>query len=308
MTSYLLLAQQNFYPGKELPGDTCKIFGRNLLSDGLSNRDFTISPSGDEIFFTLQGQKFSSSTILYMHKENGKWSAPEVAPFSGMYRDLEATFTADGKTIFFSSDRPVNNNDSIRDFDIWRVENTGNGWGEPQHLGFTVNSEKDEFYPSLTKNGDLYFTVEADYGKGKEDIVMCGYKNDAYERPVSLPEAINSTGYEFNAFVDPDGKYILFTGYGRKDDLGRGDLYISRKDLNGNWLTAEHLPEGINSVDLDYCPFVSWDKKILFFTSNRSAKELSLHGKQNYATLRTLLGSAGNGLDDIYWIKMDLNK
>jgi hypothetical protein len=40
-----------------------------------------------------------------MRKENGKWSEPEVAPFSGTYRDLEATFTADGKTIFFSSDR-----------------------------------------------------------------------------------------------------------------------------------------------------------------------------------------------------------
>jgi hypothetical protein len=53
--------------------------------------------------------------------------------------------------------------------------------------------------PSLTKNGDSYFTVEADYGKGKEDIVMCAFKNGAYEKPVSLPEAINSAGYEFNA-------------------------------------------------------------------------------------------------------------
>ncbi|QEC70014.1 hypothetical protein FRZ67_22930 [Panacibacter ginsenosidivorans] len=304
----LLKAQQVTYPGKELPADTAKIFAKGILSDGLSNRDFTISPSGDEIFFTLQGQKFSSSTILYMHKENGKWSAPEVAPFSGMYRDLEATFTTDGKTIFFSSDRPTSEQDSTNDFDIWKVIKTNNSWDAPEHLGSIVNSDKDEFYPSLTKNGDLYFTVEAEYGKGKEDIVMCTYKNSMYEKPVSLPEAINSAGYEFNAFVDPDGKYILFTGYGRKDDMGRGDLYISRKDSNGNWLPAEHLPKGINSADLDYCPFISWDKKILFFTSNRSAKELSLHGKQDYATLKTLLGSTGNGLDDIYWIKLDLNK
>ena len=85
-------------------------------------------------------------------------------------------------------------------------------------------------------------------------------------------------------------------------------LYISRKEANNNWLPAKHLPPGINSEDLDYCPFVSWDKKILFFTSNRADKELSVHGKQDYATLKTLLGSAGNGLDDIYWIKMDLSK
>ena len=298
-----LRAQQITYPGKELPSDTAKLFAKGILSDGLSNRDFTISPNGDEIFFTLQGQKFSSSTILHMRKENGKWSEPEVAPFSGTYRDLEATFTADGKTIFFSSDRPVNEKDSTNDFDIWKVEKKINGWGEPAHLGFTVNTDKDEFYPSLTKNGDLYFTVEAEYGKGKEDIVMCAFKIGTYEKPVSLPEAINSAGYEFNAFVDPDGKYILFTGYGRKDDMGRGDLYISKKDANGNWLPAEHLPAGINSADLDYCPFVSWDKKVLFFTSNRSSKSLSVHGKQNYNELKTLLSSAGNGLDDIYWIK-----
>jgi hypothetical protein len=298
-----LHAQQVTYPDKDLPADTAKIFANGILSDGLSNRDFTISPNGDEIFFTLQGQKFSSSTILYMHKENGKWSSPEVAPFSGTYRDLEATFTADGKTIFFSSDRAVNDKDSTNDFDIWKVEKTSNGWGEPTHLGFTVNTEKDEFYPSLTKNGYLYFTVEAEYGKGKEDIVMCAFKNGAYEKPVSLPKAINSSGYEFNAFVDPDSKYILFTGYGRKDDIGRGDLYISKKDINGNWLPAEHLPAGINSGDLDYCPFVSWDKKILFFTSNRSSKALTVHGKQNYNELKTLLENAGNGMDDIYWIK-----
>ncbi|CAN5596826.1 hypothetical protein BH10BAC2_BH10BAC2_32020 [soil metagenome] len=300
-------AQQIKYPGKELPADTAKLFAKGILSDGLSNRDFTISPTGHEIFFTLQHPKFLSSTILYMHKENGKWSSPEVAPFSGNNRDLEAAFSADGKIIYFSSDRPVDTNDSTKDFDIWKVEKHNNVWKEPEHLGFLVNTGKDEFYPSVTRNGDLYFTIEADYGKGKEDIVMCAFKNGSYEKPVSLPEAVNSAGYEFNAFVDPEGKYILFTGYGRKDDMGKGDLYISKKDAADNWLPAEHLPAGINSADLDYCPFVSWDKKILFFTSNRASKALSVHGQQNYNELKALLDSAGNGLDDIYWIKYDFS-
>jgi hypothetical protein len=296
------------YPGNEMPADTCKLFGKDLLSDGLSNRDFTISPNGDEIFFTLQHTRFLSSTILYMYKKNGNWSAPEVASFSGLHRDLEAAFSADGKTIYFSSDRPVDANDSTKDFDIWKADKVNNNWSTPQHLGFIVNTEEDEFYPSVTNNGDLYFTVEANYGKGKEDIVICKFKNGSYEKPVSLPEAVNSAGYEFNAFIDPGGKYILFTGYGRKDDLGRGDLYISKKDVNGNWLPAEHLPAGINSADLDYCPFVSWDKIILFFTSNRASKSLFVQGRQSYQELKTLLGSAANGLDDIYWIKFDFSR
>jgi hypothetical protein len=31
----------------------------------------------------------------------------------------------------------VNEKDSTNDFDIWKVEKTINGWGEPTHLGFT---------------------------------------------------------------------------------------------------------------------------------------------------------------------------
>lgn len=304
----LVHAQQTYHPCRESVADSAGIFCNEIISDGLSNRDFTISPDGNEIFFSVQHSKFLTSTILYMYKRKGKWSMPEVAPFSGKSRDLEAAFSADGKTIYFSSDRPVDERDSTDDFDIWKVEKVNNVWGVPKHLGLTVNTAENEFYPSVTRNGHLYFTVEADYGKGKEDIVMCAYKDGAYQAPVSLPEAINSKGYEFNAFIDPDEKYILFTGYGRKDDMGRGDLYISKKNENGEWLPAEHLPAGINSSDLDYCPFVSWDKKILFFTSNRPLRPVALNKKQTYKELKKMLGSAGNGLDDVYWIKFDVDK
>src|SRR2546430_2412478 len=83
---------QVVYPGRQLPADTPKLFAKGILSDGLSNRDFTISPKGDEIFFTLQQEHFASSTILYLIKKNDKWSAPKIASFSGRYRDLEAAF------------------------------------------------------------------------------------------------------------------------------------------------------------------------------------------------------------------------
>ncbi len=299
-----VLVAQEAYPDVKFPSDTPVIFAKDLLSDGLSNRDFTISPGGDEIFFTVQQPKFLLSTILTIKKRSGKWGSPEVASFSGLYRDLEAAFSADGKTIYFSSDRPVDNKDSVNDFDIWKVMKDDKGaWGTPQHLGFIVNSTKNEFYPSLSKTGNLYFTVEADYGKGKEDIVMCRFNNGNYEKPISLPEAINSTSYEFNAFVDPDEKFILFTSYGRNDDMGGGDLYISKKDTHDNWLPAQHLPIEINSTGLDYCPFVSWDKKYFFFTSNRVNTKFKDRKKKTYAEIKSLLLSTGNGLDDIYWVK-----
>lgn len=299
---------QMIYPDKSIPSNIPKLFGKGVLSDGLSNRDFTISPAGDEIFFTLQQPRFLSSTILRMQKINGKWGKPQVAPFSGKYRDLEAFFTPDGKSIYFSSDRPVNGTTPKKDFDIWKINRFPNGkWGTPMHLDTMVNTEKDEFYPSVAKNGDLYFTVEAAYGKGKEDIVMCSPVKDGYSKPVSLSEAVNTPNYEFNPFIDPDEQFIMFTSFGRKDDLGGGDIYISHKDNYGKWLPAKHLPAPINSTGIDYCPYVTRDKKYLIFTSNRANAEFSDGKTKTYQQLKNILAGPGNGSDDIYWVKFNSN-
>ena len=103
------------------------IFAPAIISDELNNRDFTISPNGNEIFSTIQSAKFLKSTIIYLNKTNGIWSPPSIAPFSGKSRDLEAFFSTDGKTVFFSSDRQINDADSINDFDIWKVEKEKSG-------------------------------------------------------------------------------------------------------------------------------------------------------------------------------------
>ena len=285
------------------PGNGAVLFANGVVSDAMANRDFAISPSGDEIFYTVQQRDFLSSTIIRIKKTNGKWGAPEVAPFSGRFNDLEATFTADGKKLFFSSNRPVKDGEQKEDFDIWYTQLENGKWGKPVHLDSPVNSSKDEFYPSVAKNGNIYFTSQLEAGKGKEDIVVCEWKDGKYSEPKSLPEAVNTAGYEFNAFVDPDEQFIIFTGYARKDGLGSGDLYISRKDAQGNWTTALNMGPAINSPNLDYCPFVSWDKKYLFFTSNKTAFKTPFSKTVSYKDLKKALTSAENGFDNIYWVK-----
>jgi hypothetical protein len=297
------IAQTN-YPDKNIPTDIPQFFAKGILSDGLSNRDLTISPDGNELFFTIQHPQFAASVIIRLVKVNGVWSKPEVAPFSGKYRDLEASFTPDGKTLYFASDRPITANTVKKDFDIWRVSKSANGkWGEPENLGTVVNSDKNEFYPIVTTSGNLYFTAEAPYGKGSEDIVMCAPTAKGYSAPVSLPEAINTKFGEFNAYVSADEQLIMFSSFGRADDMGGGDIYISKKDKNGNWVPARHLPAPINSTGLDYCPYLTPDKKYLVFTSNRSGGAWKHDKAFTYAELKTLLTQAGNGLDDIYWLK-----
>ncbi len=229
-----------------------------------SVRDFALSPKQDELFITVESNKNIFSSILHLTKDGKKWKV-ELAPFSGTYGDIEPTFSPDGNTLYFASNRPLQKDSAIKDFDIWKTEKIKGIWSEPENLGAPINTDANEFYPAVTTNGKLYFTAAyKENAVGKEDIWMSRLENGIYTTPVALPETVNSTLYEFNAFVSPDDSYIIFTSYGREDDFGGGDLYISKKDAKGEWLAAKNLGAKINSKGLDYCPFVSFDKKVSF--------------------------------------------
>ncbi len=272
------------------------------INSGYSERDFALSPDGTELFFTLQLPEGSFQTILYSRKDRkGTWTKPELAPFAGNFSDLEPAFSYDGKRLYFSSNRPLSGND-IKDFDIWMSDKENGVWGAPKNLGPIINTAADEFYPSITRNGNLYFTAAYKTGIGKEDIYVSRLDNGIYLQPVPLDTAINSKSYEFNAFVSPEEDYILFTGYGRKDDKGKGDLYLSIKDNSGHWLPAKNLVF-LNSNKIDYCPFVSFDKKIMFFTSGRNTlKKIFGPKPTTVSEIKKVLDDPQNGNEDIYWV------
>lgn len=281
------------------------LFREGIVNTGLSERDMAISPDGKEMFYTLQSGLGIFSTILVSTKKSdGTWSAPMVAPFSGRFSDLEPAFSHDGKQLFFCSNRPLSG-DQKKDYDIWVMDRNGSTWGTPRNLGPTVNTEADEFYPSLGRSGNLYYTAEySGKGMGKEDIYVSNWVNGGYEQAVPLDSAVNSAVYEFNAFVSPDESFIIFTSYGRKGDAGGGDLYISEKDGSGKWLPARNLA-ALNSPSLDYCPFVSHDSKILYFTSNRHSMKTSYEKPVTLDQLRESYQGALNGRDNIYWVSFE---
>jgi Tol biopolymer transport system component len=290
----------NSYFNQPSPSDTPVLFAPNIISNDLGNRDMAISPEGDELFYTIQYGRGLISVIMHSKKMNGKWSKPEIASFSGIYNDLEPAFSFDGTKLFFVSNRALNNGNATKDYDIWFVTKQNGEWIDPQNIGALVNSEKDEFYPSLTKNGDIYFTRAVD-GR-EEDILFCKFSNGKYKEAQALPDVINSVNDEFNAFIDPDEQFIIFSVYGRKDDNGGGDLYISKKNENGEWMPAKNLKMPVNSKYLDYCPYITPDKKYFFFTSNRHKIKIPFSKKQNIQSLQTLLHSPLNGYDNIYWM------
>jgi len=297
-------AQQLKLPALNAPPDKVTMLSEGSLSTEINERDFALSPDGTEIFYTISTPRSTFQTIVFSKRSaKGDWSAPEVASFAGEYSDLEPVLSHDGNILYFSSNRPLSGT-APKDFDIWQVKRTTSGWGKPENAGPVINTEADEFYPSIARNGNLYFTAAYPGGPGREDIYLSEFKNNQYQKTIPLDTLVNSQFYEFNAFVDPNEQFMLFTSYGRKDDSGGGDLYISVKDAGGKWKRAQNVKE-LNSKQLDYCPFVSPDSKALFFTSERHQLPISFSNKATVQKIKEAAQSPLNGSGNIYWISFE---
>ncbi|UII75971.1 PD40 domain-containing protein [Flagellimonas sp. HMM57] len=270
-------------------------------------RDFTMDASGSEAYFTIQSQTEEKSVISKMVKVNDEWKTLSVASFSGAYKDLEPFLSPDGLRLYFVSNRPLHDSiTSTKDFDIWFVERSApnNTWSKPKNLGAPVNSENNEFYPTVSKNGNLYFTCDCPGALGRDDIFFSEWKNNAYSTPIALDENINSKGFEYNAYISKDDTFMIFGGYNREDGLGSGDLYISTKNSSGQWSKAKPLPSNINSKYMDYCPFVDEKQNMLYFTSRRSA---SSNMKINtISELKEMLEAYENGNSRLYKARFSL--
>jgi Tol biopolymer transport system component len=274
------------------------LFAEGIISTGDMELNAAFTPDGKTIYFTKRTPRPLLWVIVVSHLRGGKWSTPEVAEFSGQYSDFDPIISPDGSKLYFCSNRPVDGQPR-QDFDIWVVEKTGTGWSAPRHLDAPINTSAQEYYPSVTADGTLYFSSTREGGKGRGDIWRARLIDGRYKEPENVGEAINSQYFEGDPFIAPDESYLVFVSYGRPDGLGDGDLYLSfRRD--GAWTKAINLGPGINSSALDFCPIVSPDGKYFFFTSERSFADKPLVARMTTQQWQKQLKSPRNGLGDIY--------
>ena len=151
----------------------------------------------------------------------------------------------------------------------------------------------------------MFFTAERPDSYGGEDIYYSDFVDGKYTGPVNAGLNVNSGFADFNAYVAPDESYLLFSSFGREDDLGGGDIYISHRVNDTIWSVAKNLGKTINSEELDYCPFVTFDGKYLFFTTNKSDPNLNAHYPKRFKTIINLADGINNGFGNIYWVKFD---
>ncbi len=285
-------------PGLRLPGKPAELFAPGIVSTGMAERDVAMTPDGSELYFTVTNG--ARGTIVVLRRVDGVWTPPEVAPFSGTWSDYEPAVSPDGRRFFFASTRPAGPTETgPGDSDLWVMERTAAGWGAPRNLGAPVNGDRNEYFPSVTRDGTLYFTSRGERG---EAIFRCRPAGGGYGERELLPEQINTTAQQFNAYVAPDESYLIFTSATRAGDLGGGDYQISFRNPDGTWTGAVNMGAAVNSKAGEWSPYVSPDGRVLFFHSTRNAVPDPAPAPLRYADLRAMLERPATGQSDIYWI------
>ena len=267
------------------------------ISTGDDESHPTLAADGSTLYFLKNTPAFDFFTIVSSEWRNGTWSKPEVVPFSGRFSDADLVFTADGSHAYFVSTRPVDG-EPRNDTEIWTVHRNANGWGEPKHVA-ALSSPADEWFPTLTADGTMYFGSAREGGIGGHDIWKSRQVDGVWQPPENLGTPVNSTGEEIEAFVTPGEDLLIIAAKNRGDSLGAYDLYLSRRRAGG-WSRPVHPGAPINSAGWEFSPRLSPDGGLFLFTSNRRLAGAPLEMPMSFDALLARIRAPGTGLRDIY--------
>lgn len=299
--------------------DRPQILAEGVISTPGDETGGVFSPDGKEFYFA----KLNPTTtfprlglLCVSHWQQGKWTTPEVLPFSGKYLDLPPRLSPDGRTMYFASSRPAPGTQA-RVLRIWKAEKITSGWREPQLLAAPVNAPEDRWNwgASATKEGTLYFASDREQ-RGRPKIYRSRLVNGAYQEPEKLGAPINSEFADYNPFINAEETVLFFVSAGDDPAVGhhrdgvlytggypysRGDIYFSRM-VDGHWTAAAHLEHGVNTVfDEDY-PALTPDGKHLLFSSERSLFTVPVAQRLTMEELEKELHSTLNGGGNIYTV------
>lgn len=242
--------KQGSYFGQEAPGTIPKVFAPGLIS--LPDRRETkiaFSPDGQEVFIG------AAKRLFYTKQTSGRWSEIKLAEFLGMdtNADIEPFFAADGNKLFF-----------IRNGHIWVSSRGRDGWEKASPLPPPVNSEADEWHPTVTLDGTLYFCSTRGKPRGGYAIYRALLKDGQYHEIEKLDEIINSRYGAWDPFIAPDGSYLIFSSE-QPGGYGGHDQYISYF-RNGAWSEPRNLGSAINTNETEYGSYITPDGKYYFFS------------------------------------------
>jgi TolB protein len=269
--SALLIATGCVFAPKslEIAGEA-ELFAPGIASTEYSDVRLTISPDGrTALWFSRNRPGGPGGYDIWMsRREAAGWTEAKPVSFNSASRDFDPAFTADGRHVYFCSDRPG----GVGGDDLWRVRVDAQGFGEPEPLGALVNSARNEWAPMLSPDGrTLLFSSDRERGAGRMDLFTSRLARASFDAATPLPGDINTGEDEFDATFLANGRDIVFS---RARDIRTDDVrlfHATRAD--GAYSRGEPLPEQVNTAGSDtYAPMLDWsDRGSLTFTTRRPA-------------------------------------
>jgi hypothetical protein len=203
--------------------------------------------------------------IWVSRRAGATWGPPAAASFNSEANDFDPAFSADGRWVYFFSNRPG----GLGGDDIYRAAVTAEGFGPARHLGPEVNTAGNEWAPAPSPDGTQLLFASNKPG-GKHDLFIAPVRGEGFGPASPLPGAINTPDAdEFDATFLPDGSSLIFSR-SRDVDNDPIELDFARRGPSG-YDAGTPLPASVNvaggytlgpSIDLH-------DPGVLYFSGKR---------------------------------------
>lgn len=191
-----------------------------------------ISPDGTRMYFDRndyfkgkydKSDKGINQINMYTATNvNGSWKDIQKLPFnSSEYSTGHPALSPDGNTLYFTSDKPGGK--GMSDIYMVSVDKSG-GFGTPQRLSDSINTEGKEVFPFIDGNGVLYFSSDGQLGIGGLDVFMAEPSTGGFEKATNMGSGINTTDDDF-AFTFNTASGEGFVSSNRPGGMGSDDIY-----------------------------------------------------------------------------------
>ena len=189
------------------------------------------------------------------------WGEPTVLPppMNSEYMEWDLALSADGRKLYFSSDRGWNALDIY--CSDWN-DSTGS-WGEPHNLGSPINTSGQDYNPSVSADGSKFYFASwtPDHPEGGNtpcwfgpvDIFVAGWGEAGWDSVENICTPITTGYWDHCPSISSDGTTLYFSS-NRGGNHDWGDIYVSY------WITdVTHQEEEenyalINTFDLRAYP------------------------------------------------------
>ncbi len=175
----------------------------------------------------------------------------------------------DGKRLYFTRALYAGNSGGkFSGTDVWVSKGGGDGWARASNsLSIRVNDSGHSVVVGMNNDGNKLYFVSAQTDKKMPGIYVTTQINSYWTRPelISIPGIENQNFV--GVYVSPDFDVILLS-MKASDSRGEEDLYFSVKDAAGRWSVPQSMGPTINTAGFEISPFLSADKRRLYFSSN----------------------------------------